>query len=164
MFFTLTSHRSDQRNTIGQLQTGFKALGKALLQTGLDLEAVDHHINLMLAFLVQGGHVVDVVNRAIDPKADKPLAAHGFDHLEVLAFPVTDYWCQDHQFAVLRHRQHLVHHLADGLCLQGLAVVRATGFAGPGEEQTEVVVNLGNGAHGGAGVVGSGFLFDGNGR
>ena len=41
---------------------------------------------------------------------------------------------------------------------------RAVGCAGAGEEQTQVIVDLGHGADGGARVVAGGLLFDGNRR
>ena len=161
LFFPLTTHGRHKGNPVRQVQGGFETLGKPLLQAWLDLEPIDDHINLMFAFFVQGRHIVDVINRAVHAQADKALAAHGFDNLQMFAFPIPDYRCQDHEFAVLWHGHHLVYHLADGLRFQGLAMVRAPGLPGAGEEQAQVIVDFCDGANGGARVVGSGLLLNG---
>ena len=153
MFLAFAGHGRDQGNAVCQLQGGFKALGEPLLQALFHLEPVDHHINLVFALFIQRRYVVDVVNGAVDPQADKALAAHGIDYLQVFAFAIPDDRGQDHQLAAFRHGHHLVDHLAHGLGFQRLAVVRAAGFAGAGEQQAQVVVYLGNGTHSGARVV-----------
>ena len=60
--------------------------------------------------------------------------------------------------------QHVVDHLRDGLRLECLVVVGADGRAGAGEEQAQVVVDLGDGADRRARVVAGRLLLDGNGR
>jgi hypothetical protein len=56
------------------------------------------------------------------------------------------------------------HHVLDGIALHLLAAVRAEGVADAGEEQFQVVVYLGTGAHGAPRVAGHHLLFDGDGR
>ena len=81
----------------------------------------------------------------------------------MLALALAHHGRQHHDPFSLSLLQHLVHHLADGLGGQGLIVVGAARLPHPGEEQTQIVIDFGNGAHGGARVVGSGFLFNGDG-
>jgi len=94
----------------------------------------------------------------------KPCGAEFRKQLVVLALAVRHHRRQQHQAAAFRQGQHLVDHLADGLGLQRGAVLRAARGADAGEQQAQVVVDLGNGADGGARVVGGGFLLDGDGR
>lgn len=162
MFFAFTGHRRYQGNPVREVQRRFKAFCQALFKARLHLESINDHINLVLAFLVQGRHIVNIVNRAIHPQADEALAAHGFDNLQVFALPVPYHRREDHQFAVLRHGHHLIHHLADGLSFQGLAMVWASRLTGTGKEQAQVIVYFGDGANGRARVVGGGFLLNGD--
>ena len=85
----------------------------------------------MLLLLVECGHVVEVDHNSVDPDANKARGAHLLKDVQMLAFPVTHYRCQQHQFAALGHREYGVHHLGDGLRLQRHAVGRATGVSDP---------------------------------
>ncbi len=78
----------------------------------------------------------------------------------MLALALADNRRQQHELAAFGQRQYLIDHLADGLCFQRRVMVRAAGRADPRIEQTQVVVDLGDGAHGGARVVRGRFLLD----
>ena len=71
---------------------------------------------------------------------------------------------EQHQFAAFGQAQYVVYHLAHRLRLQHDIVVGATRLAGASIKQAQIVVDLGDGADSGAGVVRGGFLFDGDGR
>ena len=71
---------------------------------------------------------------------------------------------QQHDAATFRQFGHLVDHLADGLGVQRAAVPGAARLADAGEEQSKIIVDLGDRTDGGARVVGRRLLFDGNGR
>ena len=117
----------------------------------------------MLLVLVQVRSVVHVVDAAINAYPDKALGAQFFEQVNVLAFLFADDRGQQHQLAAFFHGQHLVHHLADGLRGQRGIMLGAAGLADPGEQQAQIVVDFGDGAHGGARVVAGGLLFNGNG-
>ena len=57
-------------------------------------------------------------------------------------------------------REHLIHHLAHGLRRERLTMVRTARFADAREQQSQVVVDLGDRADGRARVVRRRFLFD----
>ena len=176
-----------QRNSaaIGQAQRGFKTLGQALLkrvvvralgvggaaavagvggQWCAHLDAVYHHINVVLLGFLERGQFVKLKHLAIDAKAHIALGLHLGKQLYKLAFFLARHRGHDHQARAFGHGQHRVHHLAHGLRLQGLAVLGAVGCACAGKQQAQVVVDLGHRAHGGARVVAGGFLLDGDGR
>ncbi|CRO10351.1 hypothetical protein PAERUG_P35_London_26_VIM_2_05_12_05664 [Pseudomonas aeruginosa] len=157
-------HRCYQGDTVGQGQGGLERLGQALLEVRANLEAVHHHIDAVLLLLIQLRHFVEFVELAVDPGADEALRAHLVEHRQVLALALADHRRQQHQLAAFRQGQDLVDHLADGLRLQRDVVVRAARGTDAGIKQAQVVVDLGDRTHGGAWVVGSGLLFDGNRR
>ena len=86
------------------------------------------------------------------------------EQLDELALAVARHRGQHHQPRVFGQRQHRIDHLADALRLQRQVVVGAEGRAGAGVEQAQVVVDLGDGADGGARVVAGGLLLDADGR
>jgi hypothetical protein len=52
-------HLQRHRAAVGQAQRGLEALGQALLDLGLDLDAVDDHVDRVLLGFLQLGQVVD---------------------------------------------------------------------------------------------------------
>ena len=126
-------------------------------------DPIDHHVDVVLLGFLQCGQIIELIGLAIDAKAHETLRLHLGKQLQKLAFLFARHWRQDHQPGVKGQCQHRVHHLAHGLALQRQAVLRAVGRAGAGKQQAQVVVNLGDGADGGARVVAGGLLFDGDG-
>ncbi len=141
-------------------QHGLHALGQALLCVCAHLQAIDHHVDVVLLGFLQLGQVIDLVNLAIDAKAHIALGLHLLEQLDELALFLPRHRGQQHQLGVLGQLQHGVHHLADGLGRQGQAVIRAVRRASARVEQAQVVVDLGHRAHGGARVVAGGLLLD----
>ncbi len=159
---------------VGEAQRGFERFGEALLHVGAHFQTVDHDVDRMLVVLLQLGqrvHFVDLRDLFIGgaaarthAKADKALRLHFLEQFDVFALAVRHHRRQDHQLGVFRQRERGVDHLRDALRLQRNFVVRAIGRADPREQQTQVVVNLGDGADRGARIVRRGLLFDRNGR
>ena len=116
----------------------------------------------MLLLFIQDRSFIQIADKAIDASAYKTLASKVVQQMYVFAFAVLNHGCQQHKLAALRQRQHLIHHLTHGLCIERLSVLRTTGFPGAGKQQTQVIVDLSNGAHGGARVVRGRLLLNGN--
>ena len=57
-------------------QCRFNAFGQALLQVGAHLDAIDHHINVVLAVLVQHRQAARIHHGTVDAKADVALGLH----------------------------------------------------------------------------------------
>ena len=150
----LVVHRRYQSNTVRQLQCGFEGLRQALLQIGTHLEAVDHYVNRMLLLLIQLRRFVQLIELAVDPGTNKTLRTQFFEDGKMFTLALANHRCQQHQLGAFRLGQHQVDHLADGLGFQGDVVVRATGDTYAGIQQAQVVVDLGDGAHGRARVMG----------
>ena len=147
-------HRSYKGDAISKSQGSFKTFGKSLLKARLHFETVNHYFDLVLALFVERWNIVDVIHDAVDAQPNEALAAHGLHNLKMFAFAVPDNRSKDHQLAVLRHCKYLINHLADGLRLQWLAVIRTSRFACASKHQPQVIVDLCDGTDCRARVVG----------
>ena len=108
----------------------------------------------------QRGHIRRLDDAPVDAESHIALRLHRLEQLDELALAVAHHRREHHQLRLLGQRQHRVDHLADALRLQRQAVVRAVRRAGAGEEQAQVVVDLGDRAHRRARVVAGGLLLD----
>ena len=145
-------------------QCGFEGFGQSLAHVVAHLEAVNDHIHRMLLALGQLGHVIDLVDLAVDTNPGEALGAQFGEQVLLLALAVGHHRGKDHQLGVFRQGQHVVHHLRDCLCFQWLLVFRAERRAGAGKHQAQVIVDLGDGADGRARVMAGRLLLDRNGR
>jgi len=143
-------------------QHRLNALGQALLQVGPHLDAVDHHVDVVLLGFLERGQVLVLVDLAVHPKADVAQRLHLREQLGELALLLARHRRQQHELGVLGQGQHGIHHLAHRLRGERQVVVGAVGCASTGIQQAQVVVDLGHRAHGGARVVAGGLLLDGN--
>ena len=153
-------HGGDGRNPIGQLQCRFERFRQPQLEVIADFKTVHHHIDTVFFLLVEGGDVIQVHHNAIDPHAYKTGSPHLLKYVKMLAFSIAHHRGEQHELAALGQRQHRIHHLRHGLRLQRHAVGWAARIPDPGEQQAQIVVDLGNGAHRGSGVMGGRFLLD----
>ncbi len=145
-------------------QGGLDAFGQALLGVGAHLQAVDHHVDVVLLGLLELGQAFVLVDLPVHAKAHVAQRLHLHEQLGELTLLLARHRRQQHELGVLGQGQHRIHHLAHGLRRQRQAVVRAVRRARAREQQAQVVVDLGHRAHGGARVVAGGLLLDGNGR
>ncbi|MNV51125.1 hypothetical protein D3C71_1431640 [compost metagenome] len=118
----------------------------------------------MLLAQRQWRHRIDFVQRAVHPHAHEALRAQLVEHLGVLALALADDRGQQHVALLRVQGEHVVDHLADRLRFQRVAVVGAARAAHAGVQQAQVVVDLGDRAHGGARVVRGRLLLDRDGR
>ena len=82
----------------------------------------------------------------------------------MLTFAVIDDTRENHQLGVFRQCHDGIDHFGDGLRDHRQMVFWAHGRADTGVQQTQIVINLGNRTHRGAGVMVSRFLLNGDGR
>ena len=118
----------------------------------------------MLFVFIQVRQGIEVCDNAVDPGPNKSLGTQLAEQVQV--FTLTGFYdgCQQQHAGALWYLHHLVNHLADGLGLKANTVLRTMGFADPGKQQAQVVINFGDGAHCRTWVVVGGFLLDGNRR
>ncbi len=122
-----------------------------------------HHYGDVVVFVPgQLGGVAQVVDLAVHPDPDEALLASLLEEILELPLATADQGREDLGLRPLLELEDAVHDLRGRLPHHGPAAVGAVGHPGPGPEETEVVVDLGDRPHRGAGVVGDGVLLDGD--
>ena len=157
-------HPGDAGEAAGELQGGLEGFRETQFQVVTHLEAVDHGLDTVFAVQFQVRYLVQLMNLTVDTGADEALGVEFRQQLVVFALAGRYHRGQKHQAAAFGQAQYLVHHLAHGLGLERQVVLRTARGTGSGEQQPQIVVDLGDGADRGPGIVGRGLLFDGDGR
>ena len=127
-----------------------------------DNESVHDDLDGVLFVLLQLDLLVQLVEAAVHSGPDIAGALGILKHLGVFALFAPDHRSHHLNSRSLRQRQHLIDDLVDGLLADLLAAVGAVGRTRSGPQQTEIIVDLRHGAHGGPGVFAGGFLVDGD--
>ena len=157
-------HETHHRDVLALLQSGLEGLRQPLLGALANAQAIHHRLDRVLLVLVQRRRMIEAGDDAVDAGADEAAGNQLGEHVLVLALALADHRREHHDAFAFRQAQHLVHHLAHGLRGEWQAVLGAARLADAGEQQAQVVVDLGDGAHRGARIVRGGLLLDGNGR
>ena len=152
--------RGDAHHALADLERGLERVGEAVAEVVAHLEAVDHHLDGVLLLLVEVGRRVGVDQLAVDARAHEPLARHLLEQLAVLALLRRGQRREHHEAAAGRQRGDAVDHLLRGLALDREVAVGARRHADRGEQQAQVVVDLGDGADRRARVLRGGLLLD----
>jgi hypothetical protein len=82
------------------------------------------------------------------------------EFLSILSLPAADNRGQYLKFTTLGERADSVDHLLHSLCCYFIAALKTGGAPDPGEEETEVIVNLRDGTDRRPGVVAAALLLD----
>ena len=125
-----------------------------------DDEPVDDDLDRVALVLVEGRRIGQVVRLAVHAHAHEALLAGRLEDAVSLRLAVLDQRAEDEEPRALGHRQDLVDDLLDGLPLDLPAAGGAVRMADPGEQQTEVVVDLGDGSDRRARVPAGALLVD----
>ena len=160
----LPVHGRHQHDAAGEGQCRLEGFGQAQRQVITHLEAINHHFDGVLLVQLQRGRIGEIAHLPIDASTNVALGRQVLQQLGVLPLAIAHHGRQQHQLGAFGLGQHLIHHLADGLGGERDGVGRTARLADPGKQQTQVVVDLGDGADGRARVVGGGLLLDGDGR
>src|SRR6266446_2292749 len=140
-----------------------KARGNALLNQ----QAVHDNFDGVILAFVERRKIVKLVKLAIDADADVAILRKFFEFLAIRAFSSADDGREDHDAVVGLANlavQNGLHDLLAGLARDRFAAIRAMRHADGRVDDAEIIVNLGDGADGGARRPRGGFLFDGDRR
>ena len=160
----LLPHNIHQHHPAGKVGGGFQAVIQTRLNFRLHYNSVHNDFDVVLFILFRKKIFSQIIDGTVNPHPDIAAAPGGIQHLFVGTFSSPHHRRHNLKFGLFRQRQKLIHNLIDGLTADLPAAHRAVGSPHPGIEQPEIVVNFGDGAYGGAGVFGGGFLIDGDGR
>ena len=150
----------EQHDAAGEPERGLDRVGEPLLGARLDREPVDHHLDGVLLLLLELRRLGQRVHHAVDPGPREALGLQLGEEVDILALAAADHRGEHLEPGALRHREHPVDDLLRGLLADQLAADRAVRLADPGEEQPQVVVDLGDRADGRARVARGRLLVD----
>ena len=156
-------HHVDDHQSAGEVGGDLHAVGETTGDVLSDDQSVHHHLDVVLFVLLGFDLLAEVVDDAVQTDADVAGFTGVLENFQVLALLTPDDGGHDHDAGGLRQGHDLVDDLIHRLLFDLLAALGTVRGAHPGPEQSQVVVDLGNGAHGGAGVLAGGLLVDGDG-
>ena len=122
-------------------------LGDTAQRILTDHDAIDHDLDIVLEFLIQIDRIVERAHFTVDTHAAKALGAKVLKQFGVLAFSPAHHRCQHKRAAALPRRQDLVGNLVGRLTLNDAAAFGTVRGAHTGEQQAQIVINLGYGAN-----------------
>ena len=149
-------------NAVGQTQRGLDRIGQPLFGGGLDRQPVDDNFDVVFFLLLQRRWFGQRIHHAVDPDAAVALGVELVEEVDELALAGAHDRREYLELGAFRHGQHLIDDLLRSLAGDPAAAYRAVRGAGTRVEQTQVVVDLGNGADGGTWVAVGGLLVDRN--
>ena len=154
----------DLSDAAGQSQRSFQRIRQTAPDALAHGKAVHHDLHRVLDVLFQRDLFVQVIQIAVDPHTGVAAPPGGIQLLLLRALALASHRSQHLEFGAVLQLEHGIHHLIHGLLADDTAAHRAVGHAHPGIQQAQVIIDLGHGAHGRAGVVAGGLLVNGNGR
>ncbi len=152
------------RQTVGELERLLQRVREPRRDVGAHHQAIDHHVDVVGEFLVERRHFADLEKLAVDFDALVALLAELGELLAVLTLAAAHDRREQIKPRAFRQRHDAIDHLRHGLALDRQTGGRRVGHADARPQQPHVVVDLGDGADGGARIARGGFLLDGNGR
>ncbi len=139
---------------------GFEAARVGLsVGAGFEDDAVDHGFDGVVFALFEAHAVGEFGHFAVDAGAEA-LLVEGFELFTELALAAADDGGVDRDAFAGGEGSDALNNLLGGLAGDGASAVRAVGLAYAGVEEAKIVVDLSDGADGGAGAAGGGLLFN----
>ena len=138
-------------------------LGNSPFLTGLDDDSVYNDFYGMLEGLFQLDFILSYyLYLAVHPYTGKTFFLYSLNNLFVGSFSLTDHRGHYHQLGTLLKSHNGIYHLINRLAGNRSAADRAVGFAYPGIEQPQIIVDFRYGSHSRSGISVCGFLVYGN--
>ena len=157
------STRDDER-AFAQRQRLLDGLRQARANVRLVLEAVDDDLDVVLDAAVELQVVGEPDDLAIDAGADEAALEHVGEQVLVFALLAADDRGQDQEARAFRQGQDAGDDLLARLGGDGSAALRTVALADAGVEDAQIIVDLGDGADGGARIAAGRLLLDADGR
>ena len=150
----------NHQGTVALLHGRLHAVAQAVEVLFLHFQLVDDHLDVVIFVAIDLHSAFDFLNFAIDADVEIALAPHRLEKLAIVALALSHERGEDvNRLFTIVVENHLLHLLL-GVFHHFLARAVAVGRAGAGVEQSEIVVDFGGGAHGGARIFVRRFLLD----
>jgi hypothetical protein len=144
------------------LERRLDRIGQSTAVGGADHQPVYHHRDVVILAPIEGWHLVQIVGVAIDPDSYETALADFVEQFPELPLTAPHQRGQHLDPSLLRPTQNRIGDLGRAGALDGTAVVGTMRDTDPGPKQTQIVVDLGDGPHGRAGIVAGRLLLDGD--
>ena len=144
----LAVHEVDEYAAVGEFERGFDGIGQALVNTVLNDDAVDDHLDGVLVLLGELGRVGELHGFAVHAGARVALGQQVLEEVHELALTCADDGREDLQAGAFGVFLQNVHDLLRGLLGDFFAADGTVRVANSCPEQTHVVVDFGDGADG----------------
>ena len=154
----------DLSHPFGQSQRRLQRLGQAAVDALAQDQTIHHHLDGVGLVATQLDGRPQLIDLVVDHHPGETLLGEVLEQLLVGALAAPHHRGQHLEPGAFGQLQDVVDDLLGGLADQPFAGLGIVGDADAGVEQAEVVVDLGDGADGGARVARRGFLVDGDGR
>ncbi len=148
------------RQPFRQLQRGLEAVGEPRLDAFTDDDAVDHHLDVVLVFLVERRRVLDRVKLAVDADAGEARLLPFGELLAIFALAAAHHRREQVMARAFGQRHHPIDHLADLLRLDRQPGRGRVRHSDPRPQQAHVIVDFGDRGDGRARVAAGGLLLD----
>ena len=143
----------DEHRSAGELEGGLDGVGHAgLFEAVSNDQTVDDDLDVVPLGLLERDVLGEVARLAVDADADEPSPPGVLEDLFVLALATPHHGGENLDSGAVGKVDDGVDHLLDGLALDGTTAGMAVRVTDAGEEEAQVVVDLGDGAYGGARV------------
>ena len=139
------------------------AVGKAAGNIVTDDKAIHHDVDVVLDVLGEGDVLVQFIHLPIHADTDIAAAAGIGKDLGMLALTSPHHRCHHLDARTLGEGHNAVDDLIHRLLADLLAALGAVGRTYPRPQKAHIVIDLRHRTHGGAGILGGGFLIDGDG-
>ena len=146
-------HKINRDQAVSKPQRRLDRISQPLFLRSLHLQTVHDHVDIVLNLFFQRRRVTELVNFAVDASTRKPLRREVSKQIHKLTFARTHHRRQHLKLGSFFVLKHLVDDHLRGLSLNhGVARWTMRG-ARARKQQTQVVINFGDGTHGGTRVV-----------
>src|SRR6185312_1706925 len=154
----------DLDDALGELEAELDRVGQALADVGLDRQAIDVDLDGVLLVLVELDLLRQVVQLTVDVDAYEALLLERLELFFVLTLAIAHHRREHAEARAFGQLEHAIDHLLHRLRGDALPAVVAMHDANARVEQAQVVVDLGDRAHGRARVLARRLLLDRDGR
>ena len=159
----LAVDHGDQHQAVGEFSGGLDGRLQAFLDPRFYQQPVHYHFDGVILAFIEGDLFIERTQNAVDARADKALAREFLQVLLEFALAAAHDGRHHHQAIFGFQREHVLQDLLRRLARDLVAADGAVRNADGRVEEAEVIVDLGDGADGGAGAAAGGFLLDGDG-
>ncbi len=150
--------------TLSQFESQLQGFRQAAPDALFQHQAINHRSDIMLLVFSQNNLLIGRVLEAIYQHPYETVPEEVLQDFLMLPLLPFDNGREQFEPASGRQSEQTIHYLVHRLFFDGLPAMGTMWFPHPGKEQAQVIIDFGHRPHRGTGIIGGGFLVNGNGR